>query len=99
MSQMARRIAFVLLLVVAASRGLQQRTPAAAVVDGGPPDVQLTAGLTIVEGWCSDICDAQCPSGCAQARTVGCTCYWICEDQDEGSQICTGSVGVKICAN
>jgi len=98
MSRTTRRIALALLLVVAATHGLQQRTPAASIAAGEQAVVQLASGFTLVGGWCSDVCDDQCPSGCAQSRTVGCTCYWVCENQEEGSQICTGAVGVKICS-
>ena len=100
MSRTTRRIALALLLAVAATYGLQQRTTATTTPTAGEhPAVQLASGFTLVEGWCSEICDDQCPSGCAQARTVGCTCYWVCENQEEGSQVCTGAVGVRICAS
>jgi uncharacterized protein with HEPN domain len=57
----------------------------------------LASGFVLAEGWCSDICDTECGGECAQARTVGCTCYWVCENQESGEQICTGATGVRIC--
>jgi len=94
-----RKIALVLLLAVAAIGGLQQSSSATAIVVDETPAMQLASGFTLVKGWCGDICATSCAGSgdCLDSRTVGCTCYWVCGNQEEGSQICTGAIGVKIC--
>ena len=92
-----RKIAFVLLCAVATIGGWQQSSSATAVAADEPPVVELASGFTLVEGWCQDICDIECEGGCGQARAVGCSCYWVCENRERGSQICTGAIGVRIC--
>ena len=108
MSQ-ARRIAFLISVLALAPVVSPQwsATPAASVeanevtpvvgLDTNAPD---DASLTLVEAnWCDDICDEECDGECLDWRPVGCTCYWVCESGQEGSQICMGAIGVSICAN
>lgn len=62
------------------------------------PDVPADhASWTLVKAdWCNEVCASQCET-CETAFTQGCTCYWLCENGKDGSQQCTGAIGVRIC--
>lgn len=69
-----------------------------------PPDdvdinvVKASGEWSLVEAdWCDRICGRECDD-CYTSYVEGCTCYWFCEDGDEGQRICTGQIGVRICS-
>ena len=93
-----RTLALVLFVIAATLGALQQSSVSADVL----PTVDLSdaATYTLVEGWCNDKCDQECGwlnSACDQATAVGCTCFWLCENGDDGESYCGGAIGVKIC--
>ena len=93
-----RTFALVLIVIAATIGALQQSSVSADVL----PTVDLSnaATYTLVEGWCSEACDDECArrnSACQSATAVGCTCFWLCENGDDGESYCGGAIGVKIC--
>jgi len=59
-----------------------------------------TPGFTLVKAdWCRDACRQGCAGQCEDAFSVGCTCYWLCQNGEDGETICMGAIGVQICAN
>ena len=91
-----RTFALVVLVVSIAVLGASQQSSALAEF---LPEVDLsdTGSYTLVKGWCSDICDSECNGECATAEAVGCDCYWLCENGDDGRSLCVGAIGVKVC--
>jgi len=65
---------------------------------GGEADVVQASGTwsLVKADWCDDICGNECED-CYTSYVEGCTCYWFCENGENGRQICTGQFGVKIC--
>ena len=51
-----------------------------------------TPGFTLVKtDWCRSACNQACLGACEDAFSVGCTCYWLCENGKDGETMCMGA--------
>ncbi len=92
-----RKVAlFLSLVAVVAAGSWQQSSASVSVIHAS--DVELAA-YSLVAAPCGRACETQCTAhdGCDDWFTIGCNCYWLCMDGNDGSQICIGAIGVKIC--
>jgi hypothetical protein len=93
-----RKVALLVALAVLGLGTFHSSPTAASGLAPSFPEGDTVAGAwTLVKAdWCEDICAANC-SECFTAYVEHCTCYWFCTDGEDGRQICTGDIGVKIC--
>lgn len=65
-----------------------------------PADEPRPPALTLVKAdWCRDVCNDECGGECDESVSVGCTCYWVCENGEDGSRICTSTIPMMVCGN
>lgn len=81
-------------LIIGVTQSSSASDDRGALLDGAP-------SLTLVKAdWCNDACNDQCGGDCADAFSVGCTCYWLCGNGEDGHSVCgAAAVPVTICAN
>lgn len=101
----ARRIIFAVFVIVSVAipglRGTGASTAGKDIPKSVPPAaIDTPANLVLVKrDWCEELCEEKCVNkgGCRTYTSVGCTCYWVCANDDDGMDSCGGAIGIKIC--
>ena len=107
MSQLLRMVFFVSILASTPLILGQPKMTADVVEETSPADsialdVERSSDSSLIlvkASSCESLCNIDCGGECLDFREVGCSCYWVCENGSEGSNICGGAIGVSICEN